>query len=191
MKSLQETTMTSSSQTIGRTGVPAENDPRWKALTSRDRAADGSFYYSVRTTGVYCRPSCGARRPLPENVAFHDTRADAERAGFRPCRRCKPDQPPLGKQQALLVAAACRLIETAEAMPTLAELAAQAGLSLHHFHRTFKAITGLTPRGYGAAYRSRRVRDELARATTVTKRSTRPASTRADASTPAPARSSA
>ena len=75
-------------------------DPRWAALSARDAQADGSFVYSVRTTGVYCRPSCGARAARPENVAFHDTPADAQRAGFRPCRRCKPDEPPLATQQA-------------------------------------------------------------------------------------------
>jgi AraC family transcriptional regulator, regulatory protein of adaptative response / methylated-DNA-[protein]-cysteine methyltransferase len=168
MKTLQETTMTSSFHTIGRTNTPAENDPRWRAVVTRDRSADGAFYYSVRTTGVYCRPSCGSRRPNAENVAFHPTCADAERAGFRPCRRCKPDQPPRDEQQALLVAAACRRIDTAESMPSLAELAANAGLSPHHFHRLFKAVTGLTPRGYAAAHRSRRVRDELRTSTTVT-----------------------
>lgn len=68
-------------------------DPRWAAVTARDRAADGTFFYSVRTTGVYCRPSCAARLANPENVRFHATRADAERAGFRPCKRCRPERP--------------------------------------------------------------------------------------------------
>jgi AraC family transcriptional regulator of adaptative response/methylated-DNA-[protein]-cysteine methyltransferase len=135
---------------------------------TRDRTADGTFFYSVRTTGVYCRPSCGSRQPRPENVAFHLTCSAAEQAGFRPCLRCKPDQAPLAKQQADLVADACRSIETAESTPTLPELAAGAGLSPHHFHRVFKAVTGLTPRGYAAAHRSRRVRDELTKSVTVT-----------------------
>lgn len=145
-----------------------ESDPRWSAVVARDRAADGAFFYSVRTTGVYCRPSCGARRPNPKNVRFHHTREEAERAGFRPCRRCKPDQPSLSERYAATVAGACRSIDAAESMPSLAVLAKQAGLSLYHFHRVFKAATGLTPREYAAAHRANRVRDELRKRTTVT-----------------------
>ena len=148
--------------------APAELDPRWRSVITRDRAADGAFYYSVRTTGVYCRPSCAARRANPENVHFHATPADAEQAGFRPCRRCRPDQPPLAHQHAAAVAAACRRIEDAENPPLLAELAAQAGLSPYHFHRVFKACTGLTPKGYAVAHRAGRVRDALGRSGTVT-----------------------
>jgi AraC family transcriptional regulator, regulatory protein of adaptative response / methylated-DNA-[protein]-cysteine methyltransferase len=143
-------------------------DPRWAAVIRRDRGADGTFYYSVRTTGVYCRPSCAARRPNRENVQFHRTRAEAERAGFRPCMRCRPDQPALGEQQAATIAGICRRLESAEAMPGLAALAKQAGLSLHHFHRVFKKITGLTPREYAGAHRATRVRAELKRSRTVT-----------------------
>ena len=73
----------------------AENDPRWASVVARDPGADGTFYYSVKTTGVYCRPSCAARLARPENIRFHTTCADAEQAGFRPCKRCKPDQPSL------------------------------------------------------------------------------------------------
>src|SRR5207237_4548520 len=98
------------------------NDPRWAALVARDPAADGTFYYSVKTTGVYCRPSCAARPARRENVAFHATAAAAERAGFRACKRCKPDQPPLAERQAAQVAALCRLIERSDHPPTLDEL---------------------------------------------------------------------
>jgi AraC family transcriptional regulator of adaptative response/methylated-DNA-[protein]-cysteine methyltransferase len=143
-------------------------DPRWAQVRARDPSADGRFYYSVRTTGVYCRPSCAARLPKPENVQFHATRAEAERAGFRPCRRCKPDQPTLGEQQAAKVAEICRLIESAEAIPNLRTLADRAGWSTHHFHRIFKAVTGLTPRAYAAAHRARRVREQLNKGGTVT-----------------------
>src|ERR1700710_2583283 len=124
------------------------SDPRWAAVATRDSAADGSFFYSVRTTGVYCRPSCGARPARPENVDFHATPADAERAGFRPCKRCKPDQPPRAEQVATQVAELCRFIEQAEQPPTLDELAERAGLSSHHLHRLFKQVTGLTPKAY-------------------------------------------
>ena len=147
----------------------AETDRRWAAVIARDRKADGTFYYSVKTTGVYCRPSCAARRPNRRNVEFHATRDEAERAGFRPCRRCKPDRESPGRSQAATIAKICRLIESAEHVPQLSELARRAGLSPYHFHRTFKAITGVTPRAYAAAHRSRRVRDELKkRSKTVT-----------------------
>jgi AraC family transcriptional regulator of adaptative response/methylated-DNA-[protein]-cysteine methyltransferase len=146
----------------------AQTDPRWASIAARDRSADGKFYYSVRTTGVYCRPSCGARLPLPSNVAFHETREDAERAGFRPCKRCKPGEPSLHERYAVIVADVCRAIEESEAMPGLAELAKRAGLSPHHFHRVFKVVTGLTPREYGASHRARRVRQVLPESGSVT-----------------------
>jgi AraC family transcriptional regulator, regulatory protein of adaptative response / methylated-DNA-[protein]-cysteine methyltransferase len=146
----------------------ASLDPRWAAVVARDRGADGTFYYSVATTGVYCRPSCGSRRPNPRNVRFYETTAEAARAGFRPCRRCRPDRPPLEQVHAARVAEACRLIETAEKTPALAALAKRAGLSPYHFHRVFKATTGVTPKAYAAAHRAKRVRDELTGSRTVT-----------------------
>lgn len=136
-------------------------DPRWRALQNRDAQADGSFFYSVKTTGVYCRPSCAARLPKPENVAFHESRAHAERAGFRPCRRCKPEQAPAAARTATLVAAMCRKLEESETAPTLEALARHVGLSPFHAHRLFKADTGVTPRGYFAAQRVKRFRGEL------------------------------
>jgi AraC family transcriptional regulator of adaptative response/methylated-DNA-[protein]-cysteine methyltransferase len=144
------------------------SDPRWAAVAARDRMQDGKFVYSVKTTGVYCRPSCAARPARPENVAFHLTAADAERAGFRPCKRCKPDQAPLAEQHAARVGELCKFIEEAEQLPTLDELAARAGLSAYHLHRVFKQVTGLTPRAYAAAHRAKRMRDELGRSDTVT-----------------------
>ena len=128
------------------------NDPRWAAVVARDASADGSFWYSVKTTGVYCRPSCASRRASPENVDFHATREDAEQAGFRPCQRCKPDQASLAERHAEMITAACRIIEASEESLTLDELAARVGLSSHHFHRLFRAITGLTPKAYAAAH---------------------------------------
>jgi AraC family transcriptional regulator of adaptative response/methylated-DNA-[protein]-cysteine methyltransferase len=145
-----------------------ERDPRWASVVARSAAADGTFFYSVRTTGVYCRPSCAARMARPEHVRFHATRGDAEKAGFRPCKRCKPDQPSLAEQHAAKVTAACRVIEASPEAPTLETLAAQAGMSPFHFHRVFKAITGLTPRAYAVARRGERVRTELGRARSVT-----------------------
>lgn len=144
------------------------NDPRWQQVLNRDRGADGAFFFSVKTTGVYCRPSCGARPARPENVAFHLSAAAAREAGFRACKRCKPDALAQAAQQAAQIAALCRLIERAESMPTLAELAAQVQLSPYHLHRVFKSVTGLTPRAYGVAHRAARLRDALDRGGSVT-----------------------
>jgi AraC family transcriptional regulator, regulatory protein of adaptative response / methylated-DNA-[protein]-cysteine methyltransferase len=145
-----------------------KSDPRWALVERRDPQSDGVFYYSVRTTGVYCRPSCAARLARPENVQFHATCEDAEKAGFRPCKRCKPNEPPAAEQQAAKIAQVCRLIEKSEETPGLEQLAKYAGLSRYHFHRVFKAITGLTPKAYAAAHRTERVRRKLGKSDTVT-----------------------
>jgi AraC family transcriptional regulator, regulatory protein of adaptative response / methylated-DNA-[protein]-cysteine methyltransferase len=145
-----------------------ENERRWAALRARDPQADGQFVYSVKTTGVYCRPSCGARPAKPENVAFHPSAAAAERAGFRPCKRCQPDRPPPHERRAAKVAELCRLIESSEEIPSLSQLARRAGLSVFHMHRSFKSVTGLTPRAYATAQRAKRVRAELGTKRTVT-----------------------
>jgi len=146
----------------------AEQDPRWAAVLARDARQDGKFFFSVRTTGIYCRPSCPARRARPEHVAFHSSGEAAERAGFRPCKRCQPRHTSLTEQRAATVAAACRFMEAAPEPPKLATLARQAGLSAFHFHRLFKASTGLTPRAYALAQRAQRLRAELRGAGTVT-----------------------
>lgn len=145
-----------------------DDDARWAAVQARDAAFDGQFFHAVATTGVYCRPSCGARLPRRENVSFHASAADAERAGFRPCRRCRPGEPSTAQRHALGVTLACRAIESAETPPDLAALAAAAGLSPHHFHRVFKTLTGVTPRAYARAHRAGRVRETLGEAGTVT-----------------------
>jgi len=145
-----------------------DNDACWSAVERRDRAADGTFVYSVRTTGVYCRPSCAARLPRRENVAFHQTCTDAERAGFRPCKRCRPNASTLAEVHAGAVARACRLIEEAEEAPSLEALARAAGMSRFYFHRVFKAVTGVTPKAYAAGHRGKRVREELSSGESVT-----------------------
>src|SRR5262249_11237887 len=144
------------------------DDGRWSAVQRRDRAADGTFVYGVRTTGVHCRPSCAARPPRREDSMLHATCAEAERAGFRPCKRCRPNAPALAEAHATMVARACRLIEQAEEPPTLDALAQAAGMSRFHFHRVFKAVTGVTPKAYVAGDRAKRVREELASRDTVT-----------------------
>jgi AraC family transcriptional regulator of adaptative response/methylated-DNA-[protein]-cysteine methyltransferase len=157
--------MSTKSELLAATTV---SDPRWAAVVARDPAVDGRFFYSVKTTGVYCRPSCAARGARPENVSFHATAAEAEQAGFRPCKRCKPDQRPLAEEHADLVAQLCRFIESAEQPPSLAALARRAGFSPFHLHRIFKAVTGVTPRAYAAAHRAQRVRAELGRTGSIT-----------------------
>jgi AraC family transcriptional regulator of adaptative response/methylated-DNA-[protein]-cysteine methyltransferase len=144
------------------------NDPRWASIVARDTTADRKFYYCVKTTGVYCRPSCAARLARPENVQFHETCEEAEKAGFRACKRCKPKEPSLVEQNAAKIAKVCRLIEKSEESPNLSELAKYAGMSVFHFHRTFKAITGLTPNDYAAAHRAHRVRASLGESNSVT-----------------------
>jgi AraC family transcriptional regulator of adaptative response/methylated-DNA-[protein]-cysteine methyltransferase len=146
----------------------ATDEERWAAVCRRERDADGAFYYSVRTTGVYCRPSCPARAALRANVAFHASCAEAEAAGFRACLRCNPTQPPLAERQAAAVARACKLIEAADQAPDLESLAQAVGMSRFHFHRLFKEHTGITPKAYAAARRAERVKRELAHASTVT-----------------------
>ena len=159
--------MTTTLQSSG-AATPTERDPRWARVLARDPSADGQFWYSVATTGVYCRPSCPSRTANPRNVGLHDSLDAAKATGFRPCRRCNPDGPSKSTLDAALVAAACRRIETAETEPSLGDLAKTAGLSPGYFHRLFKAATGLTPKAYAAACRARRVREELAGGASVT-----------------------
>ena len=145
-----------------------QSDSRWPSVVARDAKAHGTFYYSVRTTGVYCRPSCAARLARPENVQFHKFLQEAESAGFRPCKRCRPTQSPLAERHAARIAEVCRLIERSENSPTLEKLAQNAGMSVFHLHRTFKAITGVTPNAYAAAHRANRVRSALGKSQSVT-----------------------
>jgi len=145
-------------------GTPAksEKNPRWQAVVNRDASADGTFVYAVKTTGIYCRPSCPSRTAKPANVSFFPTCGAAEAAGYRACRRCAPNDASLAEKNAATVARACRLIEAAEEPPKLDDLAAAVGVSSYHFHRQFKAVTGLTPKAYGVAHRAKRVRAVLA-----------------------------
>jgi AraC family transcriptional regulator, regulatory protein of adaptative response / methylated-DNA-[protein]-cysteine methyltransferase len=148
------------------TGVA--NDPRWERIRLRDRTADGMFWYSVVTTGVYCRPSCPSRTANPKNVQLHDNLSDAKATGFRPCKRCRPDGSSIEAGNAAIVARACRLIEKSEEEPSLNKLAEAVGRSTSYFHRNFKTITGLTPKAYAAAHRAGKVRQGLANGSSVT-----------------------
>lgn len=157
------------SQTPRSTTLYGTDEQRWAAVLARDATADGQFVYAVRTTGVYCRPSSSARLPKQENVVFFDTAELAEAAGYRPSRRAAGDQTCASEQRAERVAKACRLMDASLTPPTLEDLATQLGMSAFHFHRLFKAETGLTPKAYASAARARKLREELGdRKTSVT-----------------------
>lgn len=144
------------------------DDERWNAVCRRDATADGKFYYAVKTTGVYCRPSCCARRGLRKNVVFYDTCEEAERAGFRPCKRCQPRGLTLTGEYAAKVAAACHAIEASDYSPDLDSLAKTAAMSKFHFHRVFAKMTGLTPKAYAKAHQAHRIRATLPKHNSVT-----------------------
>lgn len=145
-----------------------EQDPRWTSIVTRDAGADGSFYYAVTTTGVFCRPTCAARRPRPEHVRLFVTAQEAREAGFRPCKRCKPDQEVALSHHREMIEKVCRLIETSIELPSLEQLARHARLSPSHFHRLFKSTIGLTPKEYAVAHRANRLRKTLQQSRTVT-----------------------
>lgn len=137
------------------------DEQRWQALLSRDQQADGQFFYAVSSTGVFCRPSCPSRHPRPENVRYFETAVAAKQAGYRACKRCRPEHPSQFERHAAIIANACRTIAAAEVIPDLDELARQAGLSRFYFQRMFKAMVGLSPKEYGVAQRGERIRQDL------------------------------
>lgn len=143
-------------------------DPRWQAVCRRDAAADGTFVFAVRTTGVFCRPSCASRRPRPENVEFHPDAAKAIRAGYRACQRCRPTAAGPARRQMEVLTKLCRRIEAADRAPSLAELGRMAGWSPWHVQRVFRAVMGLSPHAFARAQRAERARRSLARGDSVT-----------------------
>jgi AraC family transcriptional regulator of adaptative response/methylated-DNA-[protein]-cysteine methyltransferase len=161
-------TMISKPVTRGKSAKLITDDWRWQSLVRKDERADGLFWYSVKTTGVYCRPSCPARLPKRENVAFHDSTQNAEKAGFRACKRCGPKGSGLAGQHAEAVTTACRMIKEADEFPSLNELAVAVKMSPGYFHRLFKTATGLTPKDYANAHRADRVKRALPKLETVT-----------------------
>ena len=145
------------------------DDARWRAVASRDASCDGEFVYAVASTGIFCRPSCPSRRPKRERVRFFDDPAMAQAAGFRPCRRCRPEAATAGGPDERIVLAVCRVLdERPETIPTLAELAIAAGVSASHLQRIFTRATGLSPRQYAEALRRERFTTGLRRGDTVT-----------------------
>lgn len=141
----------------------------WQAVLDRDRQYDGRFVFAVRTTGIYCRPSCPARRPKRKNVRFFDQPVQAKAAGFRPCQRCHPGQTTPPEPNLELAQAICRVLDDqADRPPTLEELGQQFGMSPFHLQRTFKRIVGVTPKQYAAARRAERLKQQLKEKPTVT-----------------------
>jgi AraC family transcriptional regulator of adaptative response/methylated-DNA-[protein]-cysteine methyltransferase len=145
--------------------IATDIDTAWTAFERRDRAYDGRFIVAVKTTGIYCKPSCPARHPQRENVEFHADAASARAAGFRACLRCKPDE--IGRDR-IAVAEAIALIEAAEEIVPLEALAEQVGYAPHHFHRLFKRATGVTPAAYARGLKARRVGEALRQEASVT-----------------------
>jgi len=134
----------------------------WDAVVRRDTAWAGQFVYAVSSTGIYCQPGCPSRCPERKNVRFFFGPQAAELAGFRPCKRCRPNATESEIKNAAAIHQACRLLENSDPPPGLAALAAMVGLSPSHLHRQFKAMTGMTPKAYGSAVRERSVRQALA-----------------------------
>ena len=135
-------------------------DARWAVVQARDVAGDGRFVYAVRSTGVFCRPSCSSRPAKPENVSFYETPAAAQAAGYRACKRCKPDAPAAPSHAAML-ADLCQWITSAEDEPSLADLAARAQMSPFHLQRIFKAAVGVSPKAYAKANRRSKLQHVL------------------------------
>ncbi len=152
------------------TQSPQTPDPEaaWAAVVARDARFDGRFVCAVASTRIYCRPSCPSRRPLRSNVRFFATPEEAEGAGYRACRRCRPRQGEVSRQ-AEAVRRACAYLEAhLEDSPTLADLSQEVGLSPHHLQRTFKAATGLSPKQYAARLRAAQFKAEVQRGESVT-----------------------
>jgi AraC family transcriptional regulator, regulatory protein of adaptative response / methylated-DNA-[protein]-cysteine methyltransferase len=137
------------------------DDDRWQAVLSRRQEADGHFFYAVRTTGIYCRPTCASRRPNRGNVEFFANVTAAERAGYRPCLRCRPTAASADERQIVAVRKACALLERTEETLSLGELAEEVGMSRSHFHRVFTKVVGLSPKEYADARRLERLQEEL------------------------------
>lgn len=145
--------------------MQTELQNKWQQVVARDARQDGRFVFAVRTTGIYCRPSCPSRRPRRDSVEFFPNPNEAERAGYRACLRCKPTEV---SSQARYIAHARRILDSAEGVVTLPQLSKQVGLSPFHLQRLFKRATGLSPREYQSARRMQRVKHGLRKGDDVT-----------------------
>lgn len=148
--------------------VDVQSDPRWLAVVNCDASADGQFVYAVKTTGIYCAPSCASRQPNPQNVQFFTDAAAAEQAGYRACKRCRQGIISLAQFHAQRIEQACRLIEQATEPYPLKQLASDVGISAYHFHRLFKAHAGVTPKEYAQALRHKRIQQHLSQPGRIT-----------------------
>ncbi|HEY5623300.1 MAG TPA: bifunctional DNA-binding transcriptional regulator/O6-methylguanine-DNA methyltransferase Ada [Gammaproteobacteria bacterium] len=149
------------------TSIPMNNEQRWAAVRARNHALDGVFVYAVKTTGVFCRPSCPSRQSKRDNTEFFRSPGDAEAAGYRACKRCHPKQQSPVDHSTRTIIEACVRLESAEVAPTVGQLAADLGLSASHLRREFKRLTGVTPREYAAGKRVSRLQYELTDGKTV------------------------
>ena len=171
-----------SSEGLEGTRAPAANEKRWQSVQTRDRGADGAFVYAVRSTGIYCRPSCASRKPRREQVEFFSLPAAAEQCGFRACLRCRPRLARLRDPRTAAVANVCREIEAqidadgaktatgdaSETPLTLRTLSSRAGMSAHQLERAFRSVMGISPRQYADARRMRRLKSRLRKGDDVT-----------------------
>jgi AraC family transcriptional regulator, regulatory protein of adaptative response / methylated-DNA-[protein]-cysteine methyltransferase len=159
---------TMSTTQLSQVQTQAHTQARWQAVLQKDSTQDGKFFFAVKTTGIYCRPSCPSRTPLRPNVEFFATTEQAKQAGYRACKRCNPDGYSQREIQVQMILKACRLIEQSEQRMGLDQLAQKVGLSSYHFHRLFKQVTGVTPHDYHKARQVARVGSALREAGSVT-----------------------
>jgi AraC family transcriptional regulator, regulatory protein of adaptative response / methylated-DNA-[protein]-cysteine methyltransferase len=148
--------------------VALQSADRWRAVLARDARANGAFVYAVSSTGIYCRPSCASRRPHRDRVVFFDTPAEAARAGYRACRRCRPDETAAADPWIEKVRRACVYLANVDGHVSLAHLALRLGGSPYHFQRSFTRIVGVSPRAYADACRLDKVKRGLRRGAQVT-----------------------
>lgn len=144
------------------------DEKRWYAIVHKEQAAEGSFYYGVKTTGVFCRPGCSSRLPNRENVEYFTSRKAAESAGYRPCKRCKPASNSKNEEIEQIIIRACKSIVQSNSPLKLKDLAETAGMSPYHFHRLFKMIVGITPKQYASKHQADRFRKCLKSSESIT-----------------------
>ena len=149
--------------------LPKNNESQWQAVLAKDARCDGQFVFAVSSTGIYCRPSCGSRRPRRENVSFFESPELAEQAGFRACRRCHPRETRTVAAQVQMAQDVCRIIEENEGETvSLAALSERLGVSSFHLQRPFKSVMGITPKDYAETWRLTRFKQGVRKGEAVT-----------------------